>query len=165
MIGLPGAGKSTVARLVARELAAPLVDIDARIVERTGKSVSAIFADEGEPAFRTLEREEMGRALAAEPAVVDPGGGWVAQPGALENAGNRALLIYLETDPGVAARRVAAEGGRPLLTGDVTERMVALLEARERAYSQAQAHVRTDLRTADEVAFEVVRLARSRGGW
>lgn len=165
LIGLPGSGKSTVARLVARELDAALVDVDARIVLEQRKSVSAIFAEDGEAAFRRFERDAVRRALDGPPAVIDAGGGWAAQPGAIETAGNRALLVYLETTPAVAAERVSREGGRPLLEGDVAARMEALLGSREAAYADAHARLNTDRRRPEEVAADVVRLARSHGGW
>jgi shikimate kinase len=165
LIGLPGSGKTTAGRLAATSLGAPFIDIDEWIVECAGRSVAAIFEEDGEPAFRTLEREQMERALAGEPAVLAPGGGWAAEPGAIETVGNRALLIYLETTPRTATARATAEGGRPLLSGDAAARMVALWQARRHAYSRAHARVRTDLRTAEEVASEVVRLARSLAGW
>jgi shikimate kinase len=90
----------------------------------------------------------------------------VAQPGSTEDAGDRAMLVYLRTSPEVAAARVAHEGNRPLLDGvDPVVRLQQLLEQREAAYLTAQSVVETDTSTAEEVAGELVQLARSIAGW
>ena len=78
LIGLPGSGKTTVGRLVAEQLQATFVDVDALLVRKEGKPVTMIFAEKGEAAFRELERKEVETALAAPPAVIAPGGGWAA---------------------------------------------------------------------------------------
>src|SRR6266536_1442498 len=83
LIGLPGAGKSTVGRLVAERLHAGFVDIDNLLIRKEGKPIAMIFAEKGEQAFREMERKEVEAALGNEPAVIAPGGGWAAQPGAL----------------------------------------------------------------------------------
>ena len=86
LIGLPGAGKTTVGRLVAERLHAGFVDIDTILIRKEGKPIAMIFAEKGEPAFRVMERTAVEAALANQPAVIVPGGGWAAQPGALEAA-------------------------------------------------------------------------------
>lgn len=155
-----------VGRLVARALGAPLVDVDACIEERAGSSVSKIFEQHGEETFRDQERRAVEAALRGDPGVIVPGGGWAAQPGNLAAASDRCSTVYLQTDPAEAADRIANEGGRPLLAdGDQEERMVELLEARARFYERADYVVVTDSRSIEEVAGEVVALARSRAGW
>ena len=86
LVGLPGAGKTTVGRIVAERLHAGLVDIDTILIRKEGKPITMIFAEKGESAFRDMERKEVETALANQPAVVVPGGGWSAQPGALDGA-------------------------------------------------------------------------------
>jgi len=166
LIGLPGAGKTTVGRLVATTLHAGFVDIDTVLVRREGKPVTMIFAEKGEAAFRELERKEMQTALGHEPAIIAPGGGWAAQPGTVDVAKTQALVIYLRTRADTAAQRAEPQGTRPLLLGeDPVERMRQLLKAREAAYLQAHEKVDTDRKTAADVAAEVVRLAQSGAGW
>jgi shikimate kinase len=166
LIGLPGSGKTTVGRLVAERLHAGFVDVDSVLNRKEGKPVAMIFAEQGEPAFREMERKEMETALANQPAVLAPGGGWAAQPGALEAARATGYVIYLKTRPETAASRAAPSGTRPVLMGEDPEaRMRALIKEREPFYSQADTKVETDRKTADEVAAEVVRLAQTGAGW
>lgn len=166
LAGLPGAGKSTVGRLVADLLGAPFADLDSLIEARAGKPIPRIFADDGEPAFRALEAALGAELLAGAPTVISAGGGFLAE--ALNR--HRALLagyvIYLETSPAVAASRVAREGGRPLLEGgDAVTRLEQLLGQRLSVYLEAQDRVTTDGLTAVEVASRVAELARACGGW
>jgi shikimate kinase len=166
LIGLPGSGKSTVGRLVADTLHAPFVDIDALIIRKEGRPIEIIFAERGEAAFRQLEAQEMDLALLGTPAVIAPGGGWAAQPGALATAQGRALLVYLKTRPSTATTRAVPPGNRPTLMGEDPElRMRELLREREPFYVQADAQVETDGRRPADVAAAVVRLARERGQW
>ncbi len=166
LIGLPGSGKSTVGRLAAERLQAGFVDIDAIVERREGRPIAMIFAEKGEAAFREMERKEMETALAGEPAVIAPGGGWAAQPGAIDAAKTHALVIYLYTRPETASQRAAPEGTRPLSTGDdPVARMRQLQKEREQFYRGAHAQVDADRKAAPQVANEVVRLAQSSAGW
>lgn len=166
LVGLPGSGKTTVGRIVAEQLGAVFVDIDAIIARREGRPISMIFAEKGESAFREMEKLEMAAALANEPAVIAPGGGWAAQPGSMEDARGRSWRVYLKTRADTAAQRAGPEGTRPALLGeDPVARMKELLHEREARYLEAEAQVETDRRTPDQVAAEVVRLARTGAGW
>jgi len=166
LIGLPGSGKSAVGRLVADKLQAGFVDIDAIVERREGRPITMIFAEKGEAAFREMERKEVETALAGEPAVIAPGGGWAAQPGAIDAAKPHALVIYLHARPETATQRAAPEGTRPALSGeDPVARMRLLQKEREPFYRSAHAQVETDRKSPPEVANEVVRLAQSSAGW
>ena len=90
LIGLPGAGKSTVGRLLAERLETHWTDIDPVIERATGLSIAELFAEEGEAAFRAREHQAVIEALLLPPHVVTPGGGWAAEPGNLEALGDRA---------------------------------------------------------------------------
>jgi len=166
LIGLPGAGKSTVGRMVAERLHAGFVDIDTILIRKEGKPISMIFAEKGEPVFRDMERKEVDAALANAPAVIAPGGGWAAQPGALENAKPRAYIVYLKARAEVAAGRAEPSGTRPVLMGDdPVARMRELFTARDPYYAKADATVQTEAKPAEKVADEVVRLAQINAGW
>jgi shikimate kinase len=166
LIGLPGAGKTTVGRLVAEQLHAGFVDIDTILIRKEGKPIAMIFAEKGESAFRVMERTEVEAALANQPAIIVPGGGWAAQPGALDNAKAAAYVIYLIARPETATARAVPSGTRPVLMGgDSAAQMQELLKAREPFYTQAHTSVHTEGRNADQVAVDVVRLARTSAGW
>lgn len=166
LIGLPGAGKTTVGRLVADEIGAPFVDLDALIVRHMQMPVARIFGEYGEGRFRDLEREAMTQALAGEPSIISPGGGWAAQPGEMERAEAQALVVYLKCMAMTAARRIEDTEARPLLgAGDPVERLRVLLQEREPFYLLAAQQVKNDSRTAQVVAQDVVALARAHAGW
>jgi shikimate kinase len=166
LIGLPGAGKSTVGRLVAERLRAGFVDIDTILIRKEGKPISMIFAEKGEPVFREMERKEVDAALANEPAVIAPGGGWAAQPGALDDAKPRGYLVYLKARAEVAVGRAEPSGTRPVLMGDdPLARMRDLFTTRDPLYAKADATVLTEAKPAEKVADEVVRLAQISAGW
>jgi shikimate kinase len=152
--------------LSASKLGAEFVDLDALIEREQGITIREIFATRGETAFRALEREAAGRVMKGPPKVWAPGGGWAAQRGAMDEAAEKSLIVYLRAVPADAARRVGSGRSRPLMTGaDPEERMRDLLAAREEFYLSAEATVDTTNKTAKEVAAEVVELARSKAGW
>jgi shikimate kinase len=166
LIGLPGAGKTTVGRMLAERLHAPFVDVDAVIARKESKPIPMIFAEHGEAAFRAMEQREVGVALDGEPAVIAPGGGWAAQPGSMEGARERAFIVYLKARAETATKRAEPEGNRPTLSGeDPLDRMRTLLRDREAAYKLAHATVETDRLTAEQVTAELARLAEMQAGW
>lgn len=165
LIGLPGAGKSAVGRLAARALGCPFCDLDVLVVADTGMTIAEVFERWGEAAFRDAERVAMDRALVEPPQVIAAGGGWAAQPGNLERSHERAVTVYLRCAPETAALRLAGTEDRPLLAGDLIGRLRLLAAARAPFYERADTTVATDDRTVEEVAHDVVTLARSVGGW
>lgn len=166
LIGLPGAGKSTLGRLAAGVLGAAFYDTDELVVTAAGKPIAQVFADDGEAAFRKLERQAMALALAGPPRVIAAGGGWAAEPGNLKAAAGRALIVYLACAPATAAARTAGSAERPLVSGkDPLPDLEALLRRRLPAYRRAEAEIATDGRAPADVAADLVALARSHGGW
>ena len=167
LIGLPGSGKSAVGALVAERLGAPFADVDGIIVRREGMPIGAIFGARGEAGFRAVEAATMSELLAGTPSVIAPGAGWAAQPGQLDAAFPVALVIYLDTPPAVAIRRLEGETElRPLLAvGEPLEQMRKLLDEREGYYAIAHHRIRTDGRTPEHLADEIAALARAGAGW
>jgi shikimate kinase len=133
-------------------------------VAEAGCSIPELFAREGEAAFRARERRAMARALAEPPQIIAAGGGWAAQPGNLDEAELRALVVLLEVSPAVAARRVGAASDRPLLVGDPLPKLEAL--AAERAVYHARAGFAIAADAAPElVAAALATGARQYAGW
>ena len=164
LLGLPGAGKSTVGPLVAQALGRRYVDLDAEIERRAGRSVAAIFAADGEAAFRAQERAVTAELLTAgsDPLVLSPGGGWVEDPANRALLGVRAFAVYLRVSPAVALQRMGgAVADRPLLAGaDPAAALSRILARREPFYLQSQHTVSVDSMPPDAVASSIVALAR-----
>jgi shikimate kinase len=166
LVGLPGCGKSTVGHLAAEKLGAPLIDIDQLLVREMGMPVAQMFGMVGEVKFRQMERDAVRTARTREGCVIVPGGGWAAQPGELDAARADSLLLYLQCDARVAAKRTEQGVERPLLMGaDPEQRIKKLLAEREPYYRLADYVVEAGRRPADAVATEVVQLARRYAGW
>jgi shikimate kinase len=165
LIGLPGAGKTSVGRRVAELLGARFRDLDADIVDAAGADIATIFRERGEAAFRDLERAAMARALDDDAHVIAAGGGWAAQPGNLTATAERALVVLLACTPEVAVERLAGTHDRPLLEPDPHGALRALAAARSPSYAWAEATVETVRHDVETVAREVAALARSRGSW
>ncbi|HTS98422.1 MAG TPA: shikimate kinase [Streptosporangiaceae bacterium] len=156
LIGPPGAGKSTVGPLLAARLGVRFLDTDARIEAVAGKPVGDIFVEDGEPAFRALEREAVAWAIAElRGGVLGLGGGAVLDPG------TQALLtgqrvVYLATGFAAAAKRVGMDRPRPLLVGNPRALLRSLLEQRLPVYEKlAWVTVSTDERTPEEIAADI----------
>ena len=163
LVGIPGAGKSTVGRELAARLQWPFVDLDDEIAAREQMSVRDIFAKRGEAHFRALEREATERlALAEAPAVVAPGGGWITVPGLVELVRPPARLIWLRVSPERALERLGkGVEARPLLSGrDPLAALTAILTAREAFYLQADHTVSVELMTPIDAVEAILALAR-----
>ncbi len=166
LVGLSGAGKSTVARLVAPLLETAWIDIDDRVIARAGKSIAELFAEQGEGHFRELEQQEMLGAVAEPPQVIAAGAGWVAEPGNLGAVTPAAFVVYLSIGIAEAARRLTGVADRPLLAGSALgERLAAQLAAREGWYRQADIEISVDGASPEMAAAAVVAAARQYGGW
>jgi shikimate kinase len=165
LIGLPGAGKTTVGARVAVLLETQFTDLDADIADAAGSDIATVFRERGEPAFREMERAAMARALDDAPHVIAAGGGWAAQPGNRAAAAERGLIVLLACTPDAAAERLAGAHDRPLLEADPLGALRALAEARAASYARADAIVETVGRDVETVAHEVAALARSQGSW
>ena len=159
LVGAPGAGKSSVGRLLAVKLDTTFVDVDTRIEEVVGKPIAEIFADEGEAHFRELE-ESATLELIEGDGVISLGGGAVLNPRIREALVGHDV-VWLEVSISQATRRVGMNTVRPLLLGNVRGRLIELLRERTPLYEEvATTRVMTDNKRPSEVAAE---LAATRG--
>lgn len=164
LLGLPGAGKSTVARLAAELLGGASIDLDQAIAIAAGATIPELFARHGEDHFRALERQSLAEVMAGEPAIIATGGGWAAQPGNLESVAGHALTLYLSVVPEVAAERLGPAPDRPLLSGSVLPKLRELLASRQAYYRLADLEIDASA-AAELVAAAVATAARQYGGW
>jgi shikimate kinase len=144
LIGLMGAGKSSVGRRLARRLALPFVDADDEIERAAGCSIAELFERFGEASFREGERRVIARLLAGERKVLATGGGAFMDPLTRERVGRQGLSIWLRADLEVLVRRTTGREGRPLLkTGDPRETLALLMMKRYPVYAMADMVVDT----------------------
>ncbi len=161
LVGLPGSGKSTVGRALANALGRDFLDFDVEIERRQGVTVSEIFGERGEAAFRALEVALTRELKDSANLVLAPGGGWITNPGCLELLRPPAQVIYLQIDPARALERMAAEAAnRPLLRHpNPLQQLERLLAARNDLYLLADHTLRVDALGEKEVVVHIVALA------
>jgi len=166
LIGFMGTGKSSVGRIVAAALHYELVDTDQIIEQRAGKSIAEIFAQQGEGAFRELERQLVVEMVSWRKKVIATGGGLAANTENLASLKQHALVVCLWSSPEGIWQRVKHQSHRPLLQApDPQAKIRELLAQRAPFYKQADVLVNTDLRGLREVADHVLhqfKVARSR---
>ena len=162
LVGVMGAGKTTVARLLARAWGTTARDTDLDVEAAEGRSISDIFVDDGEATFRALERVAVADALATHDGVLALGGGAVLDPD------TRALLaghevVFLRVGLSDAVKRVGLGTSRPLLLGNVRGRIKTLLDERTPVYEAvATTVVDTDGRSPEDVAEEIMAVLASK---
>ena len=163
LVGPMGAGKSTVAELLGARWGLPVRDTDRDVEAAAGKPIAEIFVDDGEAAFRSLERSAVLEALRTHPGALALGGGAVLDPVVCEALRGH-TVVFLEVGLSDAVKRVGLGVGRPLLLGNVRSRVKQLLDERLPVYrSVARYTVLTDGRTPEQVAEEVAALVEPAG--
>jgi shikimate kinase len=157
LVGPMGAGKTTVGELLAAELGVTFRDTDADIVAAAGKPISEIFVDDGEDAFRALERAAVATALASCDGVLALGGGAILAEETRVLLGGH-TVVYLSVELADALSRVGFGAGRPMLSINPRATLKYLLDQRRPLYLEvATLTVITDGRKPEEVVDEIVR--------
>ena len=160
LIGPPGAGKSTVGALVASLLGVGFTDTDDIVAAAAGKPVGDVFVEDGEPAFRELERGAVARGMhtvKSEGGVLALGSGAVLDPDVRRMLAGQ-VVVYLEADFATVARRIGMDRPRVVIPGNPRGRLRALLEERRPVYAElASVIIQTDGRAPEEVAADLAK--------
>ena len=156
LVGVPGAGKTTVGKLLAKNMGRDFFDSDQVIESRAGKSVSDIFTQDGEPAFRKLEHDVIVELLDSSNVVLALGGGSLGNDETRAKV-KKATTVWLVTGLAQAVDRVGMNRNRPLLLGNVRGQLADLMTAREPLYKEVAAiAVDTSKLIPSEVVTEIV---------
>ena len=158
LIGFMGAGKSTIARTLQRELGFPLVEMDERIVKEQGMSINDIFAQYGEAHFREIESQLVVDLGKQEPSIVSCGGGVVVRPENTQNMKKSGRIVLLKASPETIFERVKNSTDRPILNGHMNVEYIAeLMEKRRVLYEEAaDITIQTDGKTREQICEEII---------
>jgi shikimate kinase len=165
LVGMMGAGKTTLGRRLARRLGRPFIDSDQQIEARTGRTVREIFEADGEPAFRALETEVLAEALeTVPPCVVAAAGGTVLSEHNRTRMREHGTVVWLRAEPAELAERVRNGSHRPLLAEDPEGTLRMLAAQRAELYAALADHVvDTTGRAPDEIVDELCAIAQGMG--
>jgi len=165
LIGMMGAGKSTIGRRVAARLRLPFLDADTEIEAAAGMSIPDIFEAHGEPHFRDGEARVIARLLENGPGVLATGGGSFMREETRRRIGEKAVSIWLKADPDVIMRRVKRRADRPLLhTADPAATVTRLLGEREPVYERADITIASREVPHDKIVDECIDALRAQLG-
>ncbi|NLE99246.1 MAG: shikimate kinase [Propionibacterium sp.] len=160
LIGVPGAGKTTVGRALADRLGKSFVDVDQRNEEVLGKPIAEVFVDEGEPYFRQVE-ESATLELLESTDVVSLGGGAIMNE-RIREALQAHEVIWLQVSVGQGSRRVGMNTVRPLMLGNVRGKLIELTRERTPFYESAATHaIDTDGREPEQIVDEIAGVLRT----
>jgi shikimate kinase len=161
LVGLPGAGKSTIGQAVAHKLERTFLDFDHEIERREGMSIAQIFGEKGEGYFREQERALTDELRQFGNMILAPGGGWVSNPQVVALLRSQSRIIYLRVRPETALSRLGADRStRPLLMRpDALGELRRLLQARQAAYESADYALDTELLDLQAIIRKVADLA------
>jgi shikimate kinase len=163
LVGLMGAGKSTVGRRLARRLGLAFVDSDEEIERAADQEVQEIFDRFGEAGFRDGERRVMRRLIDGPPKVIATGGGAFVDPETRALILERCIAVWLQADPETLAERVSRRPHRPLLAGgDPLPRLRELAAARNPLYAEAQVHICSELGPHERAVERIVEALAER---
>ncbi len=158
LVAMPGAGKTTVGRLLAQKLGYGFIDTDAVIVKAAGRSINEIFAEEKEAGFRQLESQVLAQVCAIQRLVVATGGGIVLRR---ENWSylHHGLVVWLDVALEILYDRLAEDKTRPLLQqGDPQTKLRSLLEQRQPLYAQADLQITINTeQTPEEISTRILQ--------
>ena len=163
LIGFMGAGKSTIARALQRELGFPLIEMDERIVKEQGMSINDIFAQYGEDHFRDIESQLIVDIGKEEPSIVSCGGGVVVRPQNTQNMKEIGRIVFLKATPETIYERVKNSTDRPILNGHMNVEYISELREKRRALYEAAADItiQTDGKMREQICEEIIGKMRN----
>ncbi len=156
LIGFMGTGKSSVGHALADRLGWSYADTDAEIERVSQQTIPSIFAEQGEIAFRTIESKVLVKVLSGGRQVIATGGGAVLAAANQVCMLSNGWVVRLTADAETIIARVTKDPQRPLLAGNVSERVYRLLQDRAHAYDFADQMIQTDALTIDEIVEQIV---------
>ena len=163
VVGPPGAGKTTVGQALAALLGVDFADTDHLIEVKAGKPIPEIFFDDGEPAFRELERATIAESLASFDGVLALGGGAILHEPTRESLREH-TVVFLSVELSDAVKRVGLGAGRPLLEINPRATLKYLMDQRRPLYASVATHtVATDARDPHAIAAELAALLKDVG--
>jgi shikimate kinase len=154
LIGMMGAGKSTVGNFLQKQTRRVLYDSDKLIEQREGMAIPEIFGRKGEAHFRKIEQEILFEITALPASIISTGGGAFITPQVRQRLQTKGIVFYLKADPKTLVDRVKGGGGRPLLENadrDLLATLTTLLAVREPYYSKADHIIPTDTLNVEEI--------------
>ncbi|SMO49312.1 shikimate kinase [Melghirimyces algeriensis] len=157
IIGFMGTGKSSVGQVLAKRIGRTWIDTDLEVERKVNKSISELFEENGEACFRLWEKHVLIEALAERPAVITTGGGIVLDQDNVKQITDSGWVVALDASVDELIKRLKANTSRPLLSGDVRERVTQLKKKRQGAYDFADFHLDTSGLTPDEVSDRILR--------
>jgi len=161
LVGFMGTGKTVVGKRLAQRLNMEYVDVDELIEQQEGKKISDIFAEDGEPYFRKVEKKITRQVSGFENAVIATGGGVVLDEENIRNLKTKGVLICLSAQPEVILERTKSSVRRPLLNvADPEEKIAALLNKRAPLYAKADYTIDTSCLSIEEVVEKVIGIIK-----
>lgn len=165
LVGLMGAGKSTVGRRLARRLGLPFVDSDVAIEEASGATTAELFERFGEQDFRDGERRLVARLMDGTVRVIATGGGAFIDSRTRQLLNERAITVWLDAPVEILAERTGRRNNRPLLRqGDPAATLARLAEERQPMYAEAQIHIRSGNGAHSDVVDSILAAVREHLG-
>ena len=157
LIGMMGSGKTTIGKLLAKELSYSFVDTDALIVKNENRSINDIFANSGESYFRNIESNILKDALNNQNQIISTGGGIIKSDNNIKLLKDKSIVIYLEADEETLFNRLKEDTTRPLLNvSDIKEKIKVLLSERQEKYKQAHYTITTENKEPNEITKEII---------
>ena len=160
LIGMMGVGKTTLGKAASKALGWKFIDVDKGIEDSTGRAISDIFAEDGEPAFRAMESAALEKLAGIKHAVVATGGGAPIEPGNFDRMRRIGPVVYLEAGAESLIRRLKnSRTRRPMLGDDIDGRVQHLLATRQDTYRRADFRIVVESTSPMEVVLQLKRIA------